>query len=59
MPDEKQLKGGRVYFASWFEGGMVLQQEQEVSGHMASTVRKPREMNAGALLASCSAFSPG
>ena len=39
--------------------GKVRQQEREASGHMASTVRKQRETDAGAQLTFSFLCSPG
>lgn len=52
MPDKQQFKGGRLYVGSWFGGEDGVAAGQEMAGHRASTVRRQREVNTGAQLAS-------
>ena len=54
----------RVYSGSWFAGAQAIRAEgmaarREAAGHRASTVRKQREMEAGAQFAFSFSLSPG
>lgn len=54
---KEEWKEGRVYFDSHVEGAVLHGGECEMAGHITSSVKKQRAMNAGSLSTSSLLFS--